>query len=93
MVKLVCAHLLLTREKRPVTMMFGGKQPSHLTRKRPRRLAWPRTSPFHGGNAGSNPAGDANKIRHLQKFLISARTGLSTGYQMQHSTVRLSLLI
>ena len=25
MVKLVCAHLLLTREKRPVTMMFGGK--------------------------------------------------------------------
>ena len=26
---------------------------------RPRRLAWPRTSPFHGANAGSNPAGDA----------------------------------
>src|SRR5208282_4000914 len=57
MVKFVGAHLLLTWEKRPVTMMFGGKQPSHP--KRPRRLAWPRTSPFHGGNAGSNPAGDA----------------------------------
>jgi hypothetical protein len=28
--------------------------------KSPRRLAWPRTSPFHGGNTGSNPVGDAN---------------------------------
>jgi hypothetical protein len=28
---------------------------------RPRRLARPRTSPFHGGNTGSNPVGDANK--------------------------------
>src|SRR5438270_5866269 len=28
----------------------------------PRRLARPRTSPFHGGNTGSNPVGDANKI-------------------------------
>src|SRR5689334_14989093 len=27
---------------------------------RPRRLARPRTSPFHGGNTGSNPVGDAN---------------------------------
>ena len=26
---------------------------------RPRRLARPRTSPFHGGNTGSNPVGDA----------------------------------
>src|SRR6266567_1180619 len=32
---------------------------------RPRRLAWPRTSPFHGGNTGSNPVGDANKIKTL----------------------------
>jgi hypothetical protein len=31
----------------------------------PRRLAWPRTSPFHGGNTGSNPVGDANKIKGL----------------------------
>ena len=31
-------------------------QPAH----RPRRLARPRTSPFHGGNTGSNPVGDAN---------------------------------
>src|SRR3954470_16383480 len=34
-------------------------------KKRPRRLAWPRTSPFHGGNTGSNPVGDANKMNHL----------------------------
>ncbi len=27
--------------------------------KRPHRLAWPRTPPFHGGNVGSNPTGDA----------------------------------
>src|SRR5689334_9640805 len=35
--------------------------------KRPRRLARPRTSPFHGGNAGSNPAGDASfqTLTHL----------------------------
>src|SRR5271169_6610837 len=31
-----------------------------LSRDRPRRLARPRTSPFHGGNTGSNPVGDAN---------------------------------
>jgi hypothetical protein len=27
--------------------------------ERTRRLAWPRTSPFYGGNTGSNPVGDA----------------------------------
>ena len=26
----------------------------------PHRLAWPRTPAFHAGDAGSNPAGDAN---------------------------------
>jgi hypothetical protein len=38
---------------------------SYLPHSRPRRLAWPRTSPFHGGNTGSNPVGDANKIKNL----------------------------
>jgi hypothetical protein len=33
----------------------------------PRRLARPRTSPFHGGNTGSNPVGDANKIKDFRK--------------------------
>ena len=36
----------------------------------PRRLAWPRTSPFHGGNTGSNPVGDANKIKAFGEFAI-----------------------
>src|SRR5438128_12674336 len=31
----------------------------------PRRLAWPRTSPFHGGNTGSNPVGDAKSSQEL----------------------------
>ena len=34
-------------------------------RKRPRRLARPRTSPFHGGNTGSNPVGDAKSFQRL----------------------------
>jgi hypothetical protein len=29
--------------------------------ERPRRLARPRTPPFHGDNMGSNPIGDTNK--------------------------------
>ena len=37
---------------------------------RPRRLARPRTPAFHVGNTGSNPVGDANKIK---EFLPSAR--------------------
>jgi hypothetical protein len=37
---------------------------------RPRRLAWPRTSPFHGGNTGSNPVGDANNSKDLQKLAL-----------------------
>src|SRR5260370_5559507 len=32
---------------------------------RPRRLARPRTSPFHGGNTGSNPVGDAKPTKHF----------------------------
>ena len=41
---------------------------------RPRRLAWPRTSPFHGGNTGSNPVGDANKIKDLLETPFSPGT-------------------
>ena len=37
---------------------------------RPRRLAWPRTSPFHGGNTGSNPVGDANNPKELAEIGI-----------------------
>ncbi len=28
-------------------------------------VQWPRTPPFHGGNTGSNPVGDANKTKKL----------------------------
>ena len=37
---------------------------------RPRRLARPRTSPFHGGNTGSNPVGDAKSFQQLTAFLF-----------------------
>src|SRR5580692_7888441 len=42
--------------------------PAFLPQSRPRRLAWPRTSPFHGGNTGSNPVGDANKTKDLLEW-------------------------
>jgi hypothetical protein len=40
-----------------------------LPRTGPHRLARPRTSPFHGGNAGSNPAGDAISRSKLPSVL------------------------
>ena len=63
----------LTRKKTAVSMnvcidlAFESWPP-----ERPRRLAWPRTSPFHGGNAGSNPAGDAKKRKELRNPAIPA---------------------
>ena len=45
---------------RPVWSPFCPSQ------QRPRRLARPRTPPFHGDNTGSNPVGDANKINSLR---------------------------
>ena len=46
------------------TWYKAGETPRKLLNSikstRPRRLARPRTSPFHGGNTGSNPVGDAN---------------------------------
>ena len=40
-------------------------------RQRPRRLARPRTSPFHGGNTGSNPVGDAKIPKQLRSSTVS----------------------
>jgi hypothetical protein len=54
---------VLTGLRRVVTINCAASTPPH---NRPRRLAWPRTSPFHGGNTGSNPVGDANLINYLQ---------------------------
>src|SRR5271170_5018555 len=44
---------------------------------RPRRLAWPRTSPFHGGNTGSNPVGDASKMKDWLDPIFRADAHLS----------------
>src|ERR1700685_3385325 len=52
------AASILTGPRRVVTINGASSTPPNI---RPRRLAWPRTSPFHGGNTGSNPVGDANK--------------------------------
>ena len=67
--------LFLSRQNGPLAQLVEhlifnqvveGSIPSRLTflfdnyRKSPHRLAWPRTPAFHAGDAGSNPAGDAN---------------------------------
>ena len=45
---------------------------------RPRRLARPRTPPFHGGNTGSNPVGDANILKDLAMSSHSPEGSIST---------------
>ena len=42
---------------------------------RPHRLVWPRTPPFHGGDRGSNPLGDAKfagefRHSHYRKIVL-----------------------
>ena len=43
--------------------MIDSDWPNRRRSMRPHRLAWPRTPPFHGGNGGSNPPGDAIPTR------------------------------
>ena len=62
----ICGPLAQLVEQRPFKAWVVGSSPTRLTMC-PHRLAWPRTSPFQGGNAGSNPAGDANKFKGLRK--------------------------
>ena len=53
--------------------MFASIRPAS-----PHRLARPRTSPFHGGNGGSNPPGDAKSwaiIASGPLFLLKVLTG------------------
>ena len=64
-----------TVARRTVTINALQAFPPH---RGPRRLAWPRTSPFHGGNTGSNPVGDANLINNLRKRLFWRTTGYAT---------------
>ena len=51
-------------KKRALTRVFTNEKSVILLNdsflSRPRRLARPRTPPFHGDNTGSNPVGDAN---------------------------------
>jgi integrase len=58
------AGSLCCRSFRLVPRYKAGTAPRNLLNSMestsPRRLARPRTSPFHGGNTGSNPVGDAN---------------------------------
>src|ERR1022692_319215 len=61
---------VLTGQRRVATIKCRFAQSLH---SRPRRLAWPRTSPFHGGNAGSNPVGDANHLIYSQRLSIRVR--------------------
>src|SRR5579863_1124475 len=58
----------------------------------PRRLAWPRTSPFHGGNTGSNPVGDANLINNLRNCRLWRTTGYATVKLLNHTTMGTALL-
>src|SRR5258705_7242514 len=64
-----CCHRL-----RLVPRYKAGKAPRNLLNSvlstSPRRLARPRTSPFHGGNTGSNPVGDANNPKELAEIGI-----------------------
>jgi hypothetical protein len=67
-------------EHLPFKQVVPGSSPGRLiptqtlsrihasTRKRPHRLAWSRTSPFHGGNGGSNPPGDACNFNGLHSW-------------------------
>jgi hypothetical protein len=54
----------------------SGRPKGYGPRKRPRRLARPRTPPFHGDNTGSNPVGDANKPKDLSKIPHSHRAAV-----------------
>ena len=59
---------LFDSQQRRLLRSITRRKPSLAS---PRRLARPRTSPFHGGNTGSNPVGDANKINQLVLLSIS----------------------
>ena len=41
-------------------------------------------APFHGGNTGSNPVGDANKIQDLQESPFSSPLRIPIGILMYH---------
>ena len=80
---------VLTGLQALVTISVRSSSPPHNC---PRRLAWPRTSPFHGGNTGSNPVGDANLINRLRNCRFWRTTGYATVQLLNHSTMSVTLL-
>jgi hypothetical protein len=67
-------------------------------RQRPHRLVRPRTSPFHGGNGGSNPPGDATSLLSgpdiglsvplvLQKIPPNSWQGFRTGKTLSDPSI------
>ena len=74
-------------------MLVGLRNEAAVRRlllKRPRRLARPRTPPFHGDNTGSNPVGDANQHAafvafHFIRFIFGTSTGLTFGKNGHHA--------
>src|SRR5947209_6209211 len=57
----------------------------------PRRLARPRTSPFHGGNTGSNPVGDAKSFQSVAR--ISCEVRGTTTVQVPFGLIILTTLL
>jgi hypothetical protein len=55
---------------------------------RPRRLARPRTPPFHGDNMGSNPIGDTNQSNNLRS-IPDAQSRSRTADKLEIRTLRL----
>src|ERR1035438_893579 len=70
-----------------VSTCSGAKFPPS---NRPRRLARPRTSPFHGGNTGSNPVGDAKSFSELQSLLPAVRLFRWLSVQRDRKSTRLN---
>ena len=58
----------LTRDSYIVSVETGAAPGCVHRSYRPRRLARPRTPPFHGDNMGSNPIGDAIYFQGLTKI-------------------------
>ena len=73
--KAIAGSLLLRQPSTCTTVQSGQgtEEPVKLNAvNSPRRLARPRTSPFHGGNTGSNPVGDAKPLNNLQGLPFNA---------------------
>ena len=69
---------------------FGGT--GVISIKRPLRLARPRTPPFHGGDTGSNPVGDANHMSGTVRLDIKGPEKSGLFCFCLSSTVRLDMM-